>query len=327
MADKEQVVLLKQGWRGWNEWRRKNPGIRPDLTQADLTGADLSGAHLTQADLTGADLSVTRLIQAHLIQADLTGADLNTADLSMAHLIQADLTGANLSGAHLIWAHLMEADLSGAHLLETVFGDTDLTAAKGLDSCKHKGPSTIDYRTLVRSWPLPLAFLRGCGLPDPLINYLLSLLNEPTQFYSCFISHSSKDHEFADRLYADLWNKGVLCWFAPEDLKIGDRFRVRIDESIRTHDKLLLILSEHSVSSEWVEKEVETAMEKEREDKRTILFPVRLDNVVMESKTGWAADVRRTRHIGDFTGWKDHDDYQKGFTRLLRDLKAADKKE
>jgi TIR domain len=37
---------------------------------------------------------------------------------------------------------------------------------------------------------------------------------------SCFISYLTKDQEFADRLYADLQNKGVQCWFAPHDLPI-----------------------------------------------------------------------------------------------------------
>ena len=71
-----------------------------------------------------------------------------------------------------------------------------------------------------------------------------------------------------------------------------------------------------------MEKEVETALEREREQNSTILFPVRLDDAVMNVKTGWPADVRRTRHVGDFTNWKDHDSYRRAFDRLLRDLKA-----
>jgi hypothetical protein len=42
----------------------------------------------------------------------------------------------------------------------------------------------------------------------------------------------------------------------------------------------------------------------------------------MQSAVGWAADIRRMRHIGDFQQWKDHDAYQKALQRLLRDLKA-----
>ena len=114
---------------------------------------------------------------------------------------------------------------------------------------------------------------------------------------------------------------GVRCWYAPEDLKIGDKFRVRIDESIRLYDKLLLILSKHSVRSPWVETEVETAFSKEHKTGKLVLFPVKLDTTVEETEEAWAATIHRTRHIGDFTSWKDHDEYQKGLKRLLRDLK------
>jgi hypothetical protein len=160
-------------------------------------------------------------------------------------------------------------------------------------------------------------------LPDNYIDFLPSLLNQPIQFYSCFISHATKDKEFVDRLYADLQNEGVRCWYAPEDLKIGDRMRQKFDQAIRIRDKLLIVLSENSIASDWVEKEVETAMEEECKHKKTILFPIMIDDSVMECEEAWAADIRRTRHIGDFRNWKDHDEYKKAFDRLLRDLKAT----
>ena len=144
-------------------------------------------------------------------------------------------------------------------------------------------------------------------------------------FYSCFISYASTDQAFAERLYADLQNKGVRCWFAPEDMKIGDRLRPRIDETIRLYDKLLLILSKTAVASQWVEAEVEIALARERQQKMTILFPVRIDNTVMTLETGWSALIRNTRNIGDFQGWETHDVYQQAFARLLRDLTATDR--
>ena len=149
-----------------------------------------------------------------------------------------------------------------------------------------------------------------------------SLVDRPIDFYSCFISYSSKDQGFAEQLYTDLQSKGVRCWFAQEDLKIGDKIRHRIDESIHLYDRLLLVLSEYAVASQWVEQEVETALEKERKERRIVLFPIRLDNAVMEIEGGWPALIRNTRNIGDFTFWKDHDAYQVVFERLLRDLKA-----
>src|SRR4030095_11007260 len=240
-------------------------------------------------------------------------------------LAGADLDGANLRAANLTGANLDGANLANVSFSETVFGNTNLTAVRGLETCRHDGPSTLDHRTLAHSGPLPLGFLRGCGLPEALIDYLPSLLNEPFQFYSCFISHASKDHAFAERLYADLQNKGVRCWFAPEDLKIGDRLRPRIDETIRVYDKLLLVLFRTSVTSQWVEQEVETALARERQQDTTILFPVRIDNTVMTLETGWPSLIRNTRNIGDFRRWKTHDVYQQAFDRLLRDLKAAER--
>ena len=83
-------------------------------------------------------------------------------------------------------------------------------------------------------------------------------------------------------------------------MKIGDKFRRRINDAIRIHDKLLVVLSQDSVKSAWVEDEVEAAFERECRDGNTVLFPIRLDDAVMDSDAAWAASIRRTRHIGDF---------------------------
>jgi hypothetical protein len=73
-----------------------------------------------------------------------------------------------------------------------------------------------------------------------------------------------------------------------------------------------------------VEKEVETALKKEESMDmiRQVLFPLRLDNAALQSRRAWVRSLRYHRHIGDFTGWKDHDTYQVAFQRLLNDLKA-----
>jgi hypothetical protein len=207
--------------------------------------------------------------------------------------------------------------------METVFANTDLTDAKGLDRCNHPGPSTVDHRTLERSGPLPLplVFLRGCGLPDSLIDYMPALLNQAIQFYSCFISYAAKDQEFAEYLHAGLQDKGVRCWFAPEDLKIGDEIRPTLDQAIRVRDKLLIVLSGTSIERPWVKREVEQALDEEARRGEPVLFPIRLDDAVLDVTVGWATVVKR-RHIGDFRAWKDHDAYRPAFERLLRDLKV-----
>jgi hypothetical protein len=166
------------------------------------------------------------------IRPDFFGAHLTGADLCMAGLANASLTGANLT----------RADLTGASIGWAVFGDVDLSTVRGLETIQHQGPSTIGIDTLYHSHGnIPEVFLRGAGVPDEMITYSKSLVGQPFQYYSCFISYSSRDEALAQRLHADLQDKGVRCWFAPEDLKIGDEFRSRIDESIQVYDRLLLV--------------------------------------------------------------------------------------
>lgn len=328
MANPEHLEILEQGVEVWNKWRFANRSVKPDLSHVELISAILNNANLRSSNFSFADLRASTLTRALLNGANFNGADLSGAILHSANLSGASFIGANFGGAQLQYANLKATKLAGADFLEvrmanTDIGDTDLSQVKNLESIQHKGPSTVGIDTIYKSGgKIPEAFLRGCGVPDEFITYMRSLVVHPIQFYSCFISYSSEDQDFANRLYADLQNKGVRCWFAPEDLKIGDKIRDRIDESIRLRDKLLLILSKQSIASDWVEHEVESALEEERLTGRTILFPIRLDDVVMESNRAWAALIRRTRHIGDFTYWKEHDSYQKAFDRLLRDLKT-----
>jgi uncharacterized protein YjbI with pentapeptide repeats len=336
VANEEHVKLLRQGVSAWN-WKSNpwisNPGFVADLLNADLTNADLSymilfranlaHAKLTGANATGAFLSGSDLFRAKLANANLTNAHLDRTNFTYANLTDANLTGATLNGANLTGARLRGANLSGAVLSDTVFGKIDLSKVIGLETCTHRAASTIDHRTLQQSGQLPLSFLRGVGLPDQFIEYLPSLLGQAIQYYSCFISYSSKDQDFASRIHADLQNNGVRCWFAPHDMPIGGKILDEIHTAIRLRDKVLLILSEHSINSDWVENEVTRAFAEERQRKQTILFPVRLDDAVKDTSEAWAIQLRDQRNIGDFRRWKDHDGYKRNFERVLRDLKCA----
>lgn len=309
--------------------RNKNP------EEPDLSGANLHNADLSSANLFGTDLSEANLHNANLSSANLRGAKLHRADLRDANLCDADLIGANLHGANLHGADLRDANLGGVNadlsyanlsgtlLWDTVITNVDLSTTKGLTEIVHQGPSLVDLPSV----DLPqdgsaLHFLRGAGVPDEWIDFWRSTRMHPIQHHSLFISYSSKDEVLACRLHSDLQASGVRCWFAPEDLKIGDKFRQRIDEAIHRQDKLLLLLSEHSIASTWVESEVEAALEKEDRQQCEVLFPVHLDDAVMQTSQAWAATLRRTRHIGDFTKWTKPEAYQRALERLLRDLKT-----
>ena len=367
MANKEQLSILKQGVKVWNQWRKNNPSVNIDLSNAHFCGLDLSGAWFANADLCRANFTNANLVQAEfhrssLICATLNGSDLRRADLSNSNLTEANFekavaTGANLFGANLALAVLKNADFStatlskasfsatdledtvfaGAHLYETRFSDLDMSQTHGLDKINHVGPSTVGLDTIYRSkGKIPEIFLRGCGVPDRFIAQMKALVGaeEGIQFYSCFISYSSKDEEFARRLHGRLQQAHVRVWFAPEDIKGGAKLHEQIDEAIRVHDKLLIVLSPDSLKSEWVKMELRKARKRERQTGARKLFPIRLvdhkallewECVDSDGGQDLAAEVREY-FIPDFTNWKDHDAFESSFARLLKDLRATDLK-
>lgn len=308
MANQEHIDLLKRGVAQWNKWRKRDQTkfdlstnlnlSHVDLSDGDLSNLDLSEAILSNADLSRAILRDTVLDHADLSRADLSEADLSRATLSRTLLRETNLSGANLFGAFLIMTDLIAANLSEANLSNAYLATVNLTAVnlnnanlsgarlrwatiakvdlrltKGLAEIEHQDPSVVQLHTI----QLPqdgsaLHFLRGAGIPDEYIDTWRTAMMHPIHYHSLFISYSSKDDMLASRLHADLQVNGVRCWFAPEDMKIGDKIRPRIDEAIHLQDKLLLLLSEHSIASDWVADEVEAAIEKEQRQKRECFF-------------------------------------------------------
>jgi uncharacterized protein YjbI with pentapeptide repeats len=241
MANEEHLAILKQGVGVWNKWRKDNPNARPDLKETSLVNADLSGADLHSADfsnsyLCGTDFHFSNLIEArffraNLKEADLHGANLYKACLSEAYLAKTNMRESNLSGADLSNAAMYYVDLRESILARTdlrrtnvkslEFISVDLAEVIGLETLQHYGPSMIDIGTIYRSnGKIPDEFLIGAGVPDDMISYIHSIAGA-IRFYSCFISYSSKDKEFAERLYADLQAKAVRCWYAPHDVQVS----------------------------------------------------------------------------------------------------------
>ena len=319
-----------------------------DLSRADLSGADLSsttlwqtnfwGATLTgtifiRADLSRAILSSATLRRAALYRANLSGAQLSRADLSTANLSRADLSGAQLSGARLRGVKLAHANLTGAicngtdlshaEVGWTLFGDLDLSTVKGLETVQHLGPSIIGIETIYRSrGNIAVHFLRQAGVPETFLTYMHALIDNPIDYYDCFLYYASKDYAFARRLHADLQSEGVRCWLTPYDHMDEGAYHAHIDESIRLSNKMLLVFSRDSVDDPAVAQEVETLLAKEHQEHRLILLPIRIDSAIMEQESGWPAHIRATRPIEDFTRWKRYDIYQKALQRLLCNLKT-----
>ncbi len=280
------------------------------------------------ADLTG----------AQLIDSQFAGANFFNTDFRSANLNNSDFTTSTLAFANFNFTQLKNANFAGANLHWTTFSFVDLSDVKGLDRVEHTGPCSIDTATIYLSkGKIPESFLRGCGIPDTLISYIPSLVgaSDGIQFYSCFISHSGKDAEFVQRLHARMQQQHLRVWYAPEDMKGGQKSLSQIDEAIRVYDKLLLVLSEYSMESDWVKLEIRKTRKQERETGRTMLFPISVVSFAqlrawecIDSDTGedLAAEVR-TYHIPDFSNWKAHDAFEANFKKLLSDLHASNKQQ
>ena len=316
---------------------------RVDLSQANLVWADLSeanleGANLSETDFSEACLNDANLFRADLSKADLFRTDLIRTDLSQTNLIGADLRQANLVGANLSQAHLSrvkvdEADFSGAVVGLTFWGDIDLSVAQGLDSVVHRAPSTLGVDALARSGgQIPESFLRGCGLSD--VQIQTAKFNNPHLTFdqiititttvqewlvepklpACFIGYIANDETFAQQLYHDLQQYGVRCWLATEDAK--EKMRP-LDSSIRYHYKLLLVLSDQSLLSDWLKQEVQAALREEERRGETVILPLQLDHT-LESSPAWIARLQQSRPIINFSQWQDHEAYQQALDQLLQ---------
>jgi uncharacterized protein YjbI with pentapeptide repeats len=333
--------------------------IEADLTGADLSHAFLSGSNFFTSNLTEVDFNrailgavvqqgppIRYIPGAHVIASNLQGARFSNTELAdvvfdVVNLSDTDFSNADLVKTLFRTATLGETKFSLSRLHRTTFDDVDLSKAIGLWETSHIGPSTIGTSTIALSkGQIPDIFLRGCGLGDWEIEsvklYNPDLSNEEInniqyrvydlratqalQISPLFLSYSHADSEFVDKVGESLNEKGVRYWRDIHDMKAG-RIEKQIDRAIRQNPTVLLVLSEHSLSSDWVEHEVRTARTLEKEMGRDALCPVALDDSWKSSR--WPKRLMEQimeYNIMDFSAWRDDGKFDGMFRRLIDGL-------
>lgn len=318
-----------------------------DFRRATLASAKLTGAALCYSNLSGANLSSVSLVGTKLMEANLSGANLTGASVVGAFLVGVDLSGADLSGADLEGAKFLEANLSGAILKRALCGDTVWTSvalhtAKHLSMVYHRGASSVGTDTLSLSkGRIPPEFLKGCGLADweiessrlydPDLNTtevtdiqyrIFDLVaRSPIQISPVFVSYSHANAAFVDKLGANLDKVGVRHWRDIKDATAGRLDKV-ISRGISLNPTLLLVLSEDSINSDWVEFEIDRAVQLSKKLGRDVLCPIALDSSWFGSDriSGNLKAQIKKYNVLSFAGHHDDQAFETQFRKLIDGL-------
>jgi hypothetical protein len=127
------------------------------------------------------------------------------------------------------------------------------------------------------------------------------------QPHEVFLSHSSQDRGFVDRLAGTLVRHGVPVWYSRANLLGAQQWQDEIGAALQRCDWFAVVLSRHSVESMWVKREVSKALQLRRFEDR--LVPILIERCDYE-QLNWTLSLF---HIVDFTG-SDED----GLRNLLR---------
>jgi len=297
--------ILKKGLSFWNMYVEANQASSFDLREVDLRGKDLSHANFKRVDFRGAKLSGSDLYRVNLFSSDCEGVDFTDAIFS-----------------------------------ETTLANCNLKNAKNLETCIHKGPSTIDYRTLRKTGYLPTSFLRGIGLASweieqaKLYDTNLSLKQiaeilkqiktlrstQPMLIRPVFISYSHQDSKFVDKFDAALSAEGISAWRDIRDAVAGPLEEQIADAMLNR--VTVIVLSAASTISDWVETEVSMARAIEKNQKRKVLLPVLLDDSWIECK--WPKrllDQLKKYMIVSFKDWENDSTFRISFNKLAEGIR------
>lgn len=291
-----------------------------ELRRANLNGADLSNGYLNCANLREAQLRDANLSYTYLVGASLQQVDLSRSRLRHANLIQADFSGAQLHGAEIVRSNLLEAIFTGATMGETVLTQLDLSAVVDLEWVVHHAPCHIDYYTLSHG-VLPEAFLRGCGLPDDVIETLVEAKKPKKLPALCFISYAEADVEFGIRLHDTLQSAGFRCWMASEESKSIEKLTTENDQLNRVFDKLVLVVSKDALNSDWIEREVNAVLTREQAEEEEILLPIDIDNSTEGFGSEWLNNLKKQHEIIHFNNWNEKVGFVRALEVLVKKLK------
>jgi len=147
------------------------------------------------------------------------------------------------------------------------------------------------------------------------------------RYQTVFISYNTHDQEFADTIYERLTLSGISCWYAPHHIRGGKTVREQLQSAVRKQERLLLVISESSMNSEWVQYEISEARRREKDEARRVLFPISIvsfdkmkDWVIEDDQSPDLAKEIRKYYIPDFSVCSQKEAFELEFEKLLEAL-------
>jgi len=131
-----------------------------------------------------------------------------------------------------------------------------------------------------------------------------------------FMSHSSKDKFFVRNLSERLESYGIKVWMDEAEINIGDSLTEKISEAIESTDYVGVVLSHNSINSEWVQRELQIALQKEIKGRRVVVLPILIENVEIPA-------FLRDKLYADFT---DPEKFDTELSKLLKTLGVPSKR-
>lgn len=122
-----------------------------------------------------------------------------------------------------------------------------------------------------------------------------------------FLSYSSVDREFAEKIVELLRCHGVPVWHAPSNIRGGQDWHDEIGDALERCDWFVILLSPDSMRSKWVRRELFFALREDQYDNCIVPLVIRVGNY---RKFAWALS---SYQLVDFT-----EDFEKGCRALLR---------
>ena len=93
-----------------------------------------------------------------------------------------------------------------------------------------------------------------------------------------FVSHSSADKPFVDRLVVDLRRHSIAVWYDKFDLNIGDSVPGSLNQALADAKYFAIVLSKAAVASSWVREELNAALMKQVAFGGTFILPLLIED-------------------------------------------------